>query len=83
MWPVPDDLAARWQLSDWALSCLASPLHIALATYPVPRCFDEARRYEAKSAEVKEARRAISAKKQGKKVRGKIPLTTTQLELDL
>lgn len=73
---IPDDLAGRWQLSAWALSRVDWSLHIALAVYPVPRCFDEARRYEAKVAEVAELRRAMNTKTQGKKVRGKIPMTT-------
>lgn len=81
---IPDDLQGTWELTDWALIRRDWACCIALATYPAPRCFDEARRFEAKSAVVQEARRARNTKpKQGKKVRGKIPLTEKQLEMEL
>lgn len=80
---TPDDLCDTWDLTGWALIRRDWPLHIALATYPAPQCFDEARRYEAKSAEVWELRRARNTKKRGKKVRGKAPLTEKQLEMEL
>lgn len=80
---IPDDLRGTWDLTDWALIRRDWPCCIALATYPAPQCFDEARRFEAKADEVAARRQELNTKpKRGKNVRGKAPLTT-QLEMEL
>jgi hypothetical protein len=75
---IPNDLAERWYLTDWSLALNAWNLHITFATYPPPRCFDEARRYEAKIAEVQAM---IAAKATPKPKKKKKPQPKEQLEL--
>lgn len=64
---VPDDLAEMWYLTDWSLSYRAWSLHIALCVWPVPECFDIARRYERTMAERKEFGKPSTSTKKKKK----------------
>lgn len=74
---VPDDLAERWRLTDWSLANHAWSLHIALATYPIPKCFEIARQYEAFAVARKEFGQPAPArakKKQQKKSKEQMEL---------
>lgn len=63
---MPTDLSLPWQFTSWSL-CLYDWLHISFVTYPPPACFDQARLYEAKSAEVAAQRAAMKAPKARKR----------------
>jgi hypothetical protein len=73
---LPDDLAELWYLTDWSLSYQCWSLHIALCVYPIPQCFEIARRYERTMAERKEfGKPSVSTKKKKK------PKQKEQMEL--
>jgi hypothetical protein len=75
---IPDDLAALWYLTDWSLAYRCWSLHIALCTYPIPECFEIARRYERTMAERKEFGKSDHA---SKKKKPKRPKQKDQMEL--
>lgn len=76
---VPDELVERWYLTDWSLSCRSLPIHIALVIYPVPECFDIARRFDAVGAGLKDFGQSTikptkKKAKQSKKAEGQMKL---------
>lgn len=75
---IPDDLAELWYLTDWSLSSRAWSLHIALCVYPVPDCFEIARRYERTMTERKEFGKPSAP---AKKKKPKSPKQKEQMEL--
>lgn len=81
---IPDDLAERWTMTETSLRCNEWALFISFATYPPPRCFDQARLYETKRAEIAEMQQSkriarATKSKQGKRKK----LELKQEEFDL
>lgn len=75
---VPEDLVGRWRVTARGLAYYEWDLMISFGTYPPPACFDIARRYEAKDAEMQSKRTGLV---RGKKPKKRLPPPKEQMEL--